>query len=240
MSEVALIVVLTAAAGLCMPAGGWLAGRERIRPRWLETEFRHFIIAFGGGLLLGAVFQVLLPQGASMVGQAYGSVVLFVLGGLLFFAIERSLGLRRREVPQLTGMLVDFVPESVALGGLVATDPDLALVLALVIGLQNIPEGFNAYRELVGLPSMTRARILRFMLLLAPIGPVAGLAAHFGLADHPRVLGAVMLMAAGGIVYLMFQEIAPQSRLRRHWAPPLGAVLGVGVILLTEQWIGGG
>lgn len=35
-----------------------------------------------------------------------------------------------------------------------------------------------------------------------------------------------MLFAAGGILYLTFQDIAPQVRLDRHWAPPLGAVGG--------------
>lgn len=240
MSEVILIIALTAAAGLCMPIGGLLASLEHIRPRWLENELRHFVIAFGGGLLLGAVFQVLLPQGTTLVGQPSVAVLVFLLGGFLFFVLERSLGLRRHEAPQLTGMLVDFVPESIALGGLVATQPKLALVLAVIIGLQNLPEGFNAYRELVGPRALSSRKVWLFMLLLVPIGPAAGLLAHFGLAEQPEVLGVIMLLAAGGIVYLMFQEIAPQSRLRRHWAPPLGAVFGVGVTLLMELWIVGG
>lgn len=239
MSEVTLIIVLTAAAGLCMPIGGFIASLEDIRPKWLEKEFRHFIIAFGGGLLLGAVFQILLPQGTDMVGSPSLAVLVFVVGGFVFFLIERSLGLRRHEAPQLTGMLVDFVPESIALGGLVATQPQLALALALVIGLQNVPEGFNAYRELAASQARGRKQVLLFMVLLVPIGPIAGLSAHFGLSGQPHVLGVIMLLAAGGIVYLMFQEIAPQSRLRRHWGPPLGAVFGVGVTLLTEHWIGG-
>lgn len=222
-----------------MPIGGLLARLERIRPRWLENELRHFVIAFGGGLLLGAVFQVLLPQGTAMLGNPTAAVFIFLCGGVLFFAFERKLGLGRHESPQLTGMLVDFIPEAMALGGLVASEPDLALVLAVVIGLQNLPEGFNAYREMVGPRSLPPGKVLRFMVLLVPLGPAAGLAAHYGLADQPRVLGAIMLLAAGGIVYLMFQEIAPQSRLRRHWAPPLGAVLGVGVSILAELWIVG-
>jgi len=237
MSEVALIVMLTTAAGLCMPLGGLIAMAERIRPRWLENELRHFIIAFGGGLLLGAAFQVLLPQGRAMVGNPLLAVAVFVVGGGLFFLLERSLGLRRREAPQLTGMLVDFVPESIALGGLATSEPRLALVLAIVIGLQNLPEGFNACRELADARARSPAQLLGFMLLLVPLGPAAGLSAYFGLGDQPRVLGVTMLLAAGGIVYLMFQEIAPQSRLKRHWAPPLGAVIGVGVTLLTEHYV---
>ena len=38
-----------------------------------------------------------------------------------------------------------------------------------------------------------------------------------------------MLFAAGGILYLLFQDIAPQSRVNRYWAPALGAVAGFGV-----------
>lgn len=237
MSDVAMILVLTGAAGLCMPIGGLIASMEHIRPRWLENELRHFIIAFGGGLLLGAVFQVLLPQGTEMTGDQAVSVLVFLLGGILLFALERRLALRRHEAPQLTGMLVDFIPESIALGGLAASNPELALVLAIVIGLQNIPEGFNAYRELVKSRVLSRSKVLLVMLLLTPLGPAAGLSAHYGLADQPRALGMIMLLASGGIVYLMFQDIAPQSRLRQHWAPPLGAVLGVGFTLLTEMWI---
>jgi len=221
-----------------MPLGGLLASVEHISSKWLESEFRHFMIAFGGGLLLGAVFQVLLPQGISKFGHPTAAVAVFLAGGVVFFVFEKAMALRRHETPQFVGMLVDYIPESIALGGLVATDPPLALVLAVVIGLQNIPEGFNSYRELVGLRSETPRRVLWFMLLLTPIGPVAGLAAHYLLADNPGLLAAIMLMAAGGIMYLMFQEIAPQSRLRHHWAPPLGAVAGFAVTLLTDIWLG--
>lgn len=240
MSELTLILLLTTAAAVCIPIGGALASVEHLRPRWLENELRHFIIAFGGGLLLGAAFQVLVPHGSQMLGSPVGAVGAFVAGGCAFFLLERSLGLRRRESPQLTGMLVDFIPETIALGGLVASDPDTAMVLALVIGLQNLPEGFNASRELQAARSMSRAKVLAVMAALVPLGPAMGLVAHYGLADHPRWLGGIMLVAAGGIVYLMFQEIAPQSRIKRHWAPPLGAVLGVAVTILAEHWVGGG
>ena len=35
-----------------------------------------------------------------------------------------------------------------------------------------------------------------------------------------------MLLSAGGILYLIFEDIAPQAPLERAWAPPLGAVAG--------------
>lgn len=55
---------------------------------------------------------------------------------------------------------------------------------------------------------------------------MAGTAGYLLLADSPRIVAAIMLFAAGGILYIVFQDIAPQVRLQHHWAPPLGALAG--------------
>lgn len=196
------------------------------------------MMALGGGLLLGAVADVLLPQGMDKFDSPLLAVSLFVAGGVAFFALDRWMARRSGSEAQLIGMLVDYVPESVALGGLVSTNTSLATLLAVVIGLQNIPEGFNAYRELVASSSGKPRATLRFMLLLALLGPTVGLMGHFFLRDRPEVLGGLMLIASGGIMYLMFQEIAPQSRLRNHWTPALGGVIGFAMTLLAGAWIG--
>lgn len=224
------IVIFTALAGFCMPLGGLLARIKGLRPQWLEREFRHFVIALGGGILLGAVAVVLVPEGIDYLQGSVWSVLWLVLGGLVFFSLERYLGLRRRESPQLTGMLLDYIPESIALGGMMAVDVPAGILLALLIGMQNLPEGFNAYRELAQ-NSANSKHTLRLMFMLVPMGPVFGLLGYTFLAGQAAVLGAIMLMASGGILYLIFQDIAPQSRLNRHWAPPLGAVLGFALAL---------
>jgi ZIP family zinc transporter len=237
MTELAYIILLTFAAGLCMPLGGVFAKIEHIRPDWLETEFRHFMIALGGGLLLGGVFEVLLPEGMARIGNPSLGILVFATGGFAFFAIERKLGLRHRHNPQLLGMLLDYLPESIALGALAVSNPTAALLLALVVGAQNIPEGFNTYRELnEGRPSKSQNVVL-FMLLLTPIGPIGAGAAHFMLRDQDMIIGAIMLLSAGGIMYILFQDIAPQSRLKNHWAPPLGAILGFAATLQAEFWL---
>ncbi len=194
----------------------------------------------GGGILLGAVAVVLVPEGLDALGESPWGILLLLGGGLLFFLIERIMGRHRRETPQLMGMLLDYVPEAVALGGLLASGATVAPLLAVLIGLQNLPEGFNAYRELTPLNGNSRSRTLRSMTWLVLLGPVAGVTGYLFLADYPTVLGAIMLVASGGILYLIFQDIAPQSRLERHWGPPLGAVIGFSIAvfgdLLTVQF----
>ncbi len=229
------IIWMTAAAGACIPLGGLIAKIEHIHPDWLEEEFRHFVIAFGGGILLGAVALVLVPEGITYMHHSLLAMPIFLAGGLIFFILERFLTLRRREAPQLTGMLLDYLPESLALGGIMAAGSAMAPLLALFIGLQNLPEGFNAYLELKHLAHHSSRRVLLFMIALVPVGPLFALTGYFMLADHPAVLGGTMLFASGGILYLIFQDIAPQSRMKRHWGPPLGAVLGFALTIFAQM-----
>lgn len=49
-----------------------------------------------------------------------------------------------------------------------------------------------------------------------------------------------MLFASGGILDLIFQDIAPQSRLKRHWASLLGAVVGFSVASFADMAVRGG
>lgn len=234
IQEIVTILILTIASGSCIPVGGLLASIEHIRPHWLEQEFRHFLIALGGGILIGAVGVVLVPEGISRMQDSLFAIPIFLAGGCLFFLIERALGLRRRESPQLMGMILDYLPEAVALGGMVAINSPVAPLLALLIGIQNLPEGFNAYRELVA-HHQAGKKTLRIMAGLVVIGPAAGLAGYLFLSGYPAILGAIMLFAAGGIIYLVFQDVAPQARLRRHWGPPLGAVLGFSLALFSKM-----
>ncbi len=67
------------------------------------------------------------------------------------------------------------------------------------------------------------------LALMALLGPVAGALGYFLLSDAPpSVVSGIMLFAAGGgILYIIFQDIAPQVRLkntgRHHWGGRLRA-----------------
>lgn len=235
MDELTKIIVYTLCAGACIPLGGLLAYVEKVRPKWLENEFRHSVIAFGGGVLLAAVALVLVPEGTEYINHSSLSVILLLSGGICIFILEYFLGMRRREKPQFTAMLLDYIPESLALGGAFAVGAQFAPLLAVLIGLQNLPEGFNAYRELRSKPHSSEKRILIFMFLLVPLGPIIAILGWVYFSDNVMLLGATMLFASGGILYLIFQDIAPQSHMRRHWAPPLGAVLGFSLGMLGNN-----
>jgi ZIP family zinc transporter len=219
------IVVLTLIAGLAMPIGATIAGIEHIRPRWLETEVRHSVIAFGGGALLAAVALVLVPQGIQNLDPLM-IVVCFASGGVTFMALDIYLAARATPASQLVAMLSDFVPEALALGATFAVSKASGILLAGIIALQNLPEGFNACREITKSTHYRVSQVVGAFSLMALLGPISGLAGYFVLSAYSKIVSAIMLFAAGGILYLIFQDIAPQSKLQRHWAPALGAVAG--------------
>ena len=84
---------------------------------------------------------------------------------------------------------------------------------------------------------MTKKYILPGFCLLVLLGPISGLIGYYLLALFPRMVGLIMLFAAGGILYLTFQDIAPQAKLERRWAPSLGAVLGFVFGLIAQMVI---
>jgi ZIP family zinc transporter len=47
-----------------------------------------------------------------------------------------------------------------------------------------------------------------------------------------------MSFAGGGIPCLVFQDIAPQAKMRRHWTPALGAVPGFAAGMMGKQLLG--
>ncbi|BCX46677.1 ZIP family metal transporter [Haloferula helveola] len=226
------IILLTLLAGATIPLGGLLASFESIQPRWMKDELRHFIIAFGGGALLAAVALVLVPEGIKAV-PVWQVALWMVTGSLAFMGLDLRLAKNGSPAAQLTAMLADFVPEALALGAAAAGGGSAGLVLALLIALQNLPEGFNSFREVRHAGNSTRHVLLIFCMLTL-LGPICGLTGYHLLAGHDALIGAIMLFASGGILYLVFQDIAPQAKLARHWTPPLGAVAGFLLGLIGE------
>ena len=225
MHPLLMVIASTLMAGLAMPLGAILATHETFKPKWLEKEFRHGVMAFGGGALLSAVALILVPEGITRFEPLSASLC-FVAGGLCFMFVDIILKKIHTSASQLTAMLSDFIPESIALGAAFATGKSNLFLLAGLIALQNLPEGFNAYCELHRSPSYSSQKIICTFALMALLGPLVGVSGFLWLQHHPVIVAAIMLFASGGILYSIFQDIAPQVKLEKYWAPPMGAVLG--------------
>lgn len=233
MNPLLTILLASWLAGMASFIGGGLAQFYGGVETETKRELMHGIIAFGGGILLAAVALALVPVGMAKLSPLPLALT-FCLGGVAFCAVDARLSQHGGSKAQLMAMLMDFLPEAISLGAVFSHDHHLGLLLALFIGAQNLPEGFNSYHEMTasGLPPR---QTLRALFALSFLGPLAAWLGHAFLQDHTKLTASIMTFAAGGILYLIFQDIAPQAKMRRHWTPPLGAVLGFLVGMIGKQ-----
>ncbi|MGM0628118.1 MAG: ZIP family metal transporter [Candidatus Fermentibacterota bacterium] len=236
MTQLAEVLVFSWIAGAASFFGGALARLEGSAETVGKQRLVHGVVAFGGGVLVAAVAFALAPVGMANLPPA-GLAAAFCLGGVAFCVLDALIARRGGSRAQFMAMLMDFVPEAIALGALFGHDHRAGILLALFIGAQNLPEGFNAYRESVANRVGPRAALIT-LLSVSLLGPAAGCMGFLFLQDLPVLTAFIMSFAAGGILYLIFQDIAPQSRFARHWTPPLGAVLGFVVGMVGKQVLG--
>jgi zinc transporter, ZIP family len=227
---------LTFATGIAMLVGALFATVKLFSSKWLESEFRHGMIAFGGGILISAVALVLVPQGIQHI-TLFPTLISFTLGGIFFMGIDVYLSRENEKASQLLAMLLDFIPEVMALGALFLLNRKEAFLLAFMIVFQNLPEGFNAYLELRQNKKIKPKTILWSFFGMSFFGPIFGLFGYFFLTEYRLLVSMTMLFASGGVLYLIFQDIAPMSKIHRRWIPALGAVLGFAVGIFGKMVI---
>jgi ZIP family zinc transporter len=230
-----MIIIVSWLAGAAAFIGGIFARIEGSPETETKREIIHGVIAFGGGTLVAAVAFALIPEGMTILSPATLAVA-FCAGGVSFCALDAYLSRRGGTRAQFMAMLMDFLPEALSLGAVFGYNHRLGVLLAAFIGIQNLPEGFNSFREMVasGVKSST---VLAVLLAVSLLGPLAAWAGYFFLQGQVQVTAIIMIFAAGGILYLIFQDIAPQSKMRKHWTPALGAVLGFMVGMLGKVLI---
>ena len=236
MSELATILFVSWLAGIAAFIGGITSRIEQTAESSNKDELIHGIVAFGGGVLLSAVSFSLAPKAMDELTPLILAFT-FLGGGIVFSYLDAFLSKRGGSKAQLVAMIMDFFPEALALGALFVSDKHAAILLAVFIGAQNLPEGFNSYREIID-GKVKSSKALLVLFLISFLGPAAAATGYFMLHDYPGVTAGIMSFSAGGILYLIFQDIAPKSTLKRHWTPPLGAVLGFLFGMVCEQMLG--
>ena len=236
MHELTVILAVSWAAGLAALAGGLAARYERISDGELKDQVVHGVVGFGGGILLSAVTFALLPEGMEVL-DGFTLAVVFCSGGVGFAALGALLRRQGGSASQFVALVIDFVPEALSLCAVFGRSRELGILLAAFIGAQNLPEGFNAYRELQTIGVRPRSALWA-LAGASVLGPVAALIGHLFLRGQQGLTASIMVFAAGGILYLIFDDIAPQAKSKRHGGPALGAVLGFALGMLGKTLLG--
>ena len=219
------IIVYSLLAGITIFLGGLLARIfERCCKRTIEKYILHWSIAFGGGILVAAVAFVLTPKGIETFSITSFTII-FLAGALSFFLLDKIISKTGGILGQTMAMLMDFIPEALALGAVFVHHFKLGILLAFSISFQNLPESFNAYFDLRKSNHPPRSILILFFML-SFLGVIFALIGNLVLMGQAKLTNGIMLFSGGGILYLIFQDIAPASKIKNHWEPALGAAFG--------------
>lgn len=211
-------------AGLSIPAGALISSNVVLRDACLRMELDSFVSYFGGGALLAAIALVLIPRGMEHA-SVFSVVVAFATGGLVFWQFSAWAKRTRNTASQFMGMLLDFFPEAILLGAAAAGGSSVTYLLAGLIALQNMPEGFAAYHEMQeGMNS--RGRLLMIFFAASIVGPIAAWLGFALLATSDFTLAVILLFCSGGILYLIFEDIAPSAHSKHKSFPAMGSIWG--------------
>jgi zinc transporter, ZIP family len=224
-----LVAVLVVAS---LALGAVAAAVLKLPPRIAAT-----LAAFGGGILFAAVALELLPAADVAAGPVLTAVGLLAgaalfLGADAWLSRDAQMAMTRRSghaaaagAPMpishhpsavmrgeaiAAGIVVDGIPESVALGLAVTGGAGgLALLAAVVLG--NLTEAYGAAQ-----PLLAGGRSRRFALgLIIAIGVgLAGmtvLGGTVGAAAHPALIGTAQAVAAGAVVAVLTVSVIPYA-----------------------------
>ena len=238
MEDLSKIILYSFFAGVTVFLGGFLSKlfERYFREGFMKEEIIHTSVAFGGGIIIAAVAFVLVPKGMNVL-PLVPMAIIFLTGAIIFLFLDRYIEKKGGTISQLLAMLMDFVPEAIALGAVFATDHNLGLLLAIFIGLQNFPESFNSYLDLRN-SGYSSKKCLLILFLLSFSGIIAAILGYYLLSNMPKLTASMMLFSSGGILYLIFQDIAPMSKLKKSWFPALGASFGFLVGMIGQKILG--
>jgi zinc transporter, ZIP family len=184
-----------------------------------------FLTAFGAGILSSAAIFQMVIESEEIIGN-FSTLVSF-LGGAVIFTLADIVAERKGGgAGILLGIGLDSIPESLAIGASVATGP--GFVLALLIGIQNVPEGIASYKEMTTAKTAfgNPQKALTAIGIVSIIPIILGIIGLFFLQGMHYAIGLILAISAGGIFYMLYYDMVPKAHKERNWLPTFGAVIG--------------
>ncbi len=249
--NVAIALALTTVAGLSTTIGGVLG----IFVKEPGPRFMTLTLGFSGGVMILVSFVELLAGGIEAIGFGPAHVAFFagMLGMFLidilipheYMAERHDTGEGRgRDRLLKTGLLVALgigihnFPEGMATFAGALQDPGLGVAIATAIAIHNIPEGLAVSAPVYAATgSRSRALLLSFLSGVAePAGAVVAALVLLPILNDV-VLGAMLAVVAGIMVFISLDELVPVARsFGEEHLSIVGVVIGMAV-MAASLWI---
>lgn len=195
-----------------------------------------------------------LAWGPPLIGFLAGGAFLWVADKLLphlhpGFAMSEAEGIHtswRRSTLLVLAITLHNVPEGLAVGvafGAAALDlPGAtfggALALAIGIGIQNFPEG-TAVAVPLRRDGMSRMRSFMYGQMSGVVEPIAGMLGAAAVLAMRPILPYALAFAAGAMIFVVAEELIPESQRRGDTdLPTVGVMAGFAIMMTLDVALG--
>ena len=213
---------------------------------FLKNEMNEFLqkalLGFASGVMVAAsVWSLLIPSMEMAEGMGRFSfipaAVGFVIGMLFLLVMDKVIPHQHLDSEEPEGLRSSFsktsmllfavtlhnIPEGMAVGvvfaGMLNADTGITLAgafaLSVGIAIQNIPEG-----AIISMPlkstGLTRAKAFLNGMLSGAVEPVAALVTILLAGRIEPVLPYLLSLAAGAMLYVVVEELIPESAEGKH------------------------
>ena len=225
------------------------------------------MLGFAAGVMIAASFWSLLAPAIEMsadmgVPGYLPAVIGFLAGGLFIWLVDRVLphlhfglptedaeGVKtgwQRSILLVMAITLHNIPEGLAVGvafgavgaGISSASMAGAVALALGIGIQNFPEGaavsIPLYREGLG-----RFRSFFYGQASGLVEPIAGVIGAAAVYYIRPILPYALAFAAGAMIFVVVEELIPESQLEKHSdIATIATLLGFAVMMALDVALG--
>ena len=227
------------------------------RKKEINPKLNQIFIGFASGVMLAAsIFSLLMPAMEEEVTYMPSWLLVSLatlLGALFMWGIDKIIphihagenkdeGLPARSVSKNTKMflavLIHNIPEGLSVGiafGVALANPTNegllfgALMLAIGLSIQNIPEGTVVSLPIKGETNNSKKAFL-FGTLTGIVEPISGLIGLFLAMSIQFIMPWALAFSAGCMIYVVVEEMIPEMKGDSHghhgvWAFILGFVI---------------
>ncbi|MHA2363420.1 MAG: ZIP family metal transporter [Candidatus Hodarchaeales archaeon] len=217
----------------------------------ISKQYMDILLGFAAGVMLAAsAFSLLVP--ALEMENVFIVAFSFGFGGLFIHLIDRwaphqhfikgKEGLPMDRLSALWLFIIAITihnfPEGLAVGVAFGSEEiSTGIIIAIAIALQNIPEGsavaFPMVRE-----GYTKRKAFGIATVTGLVEPIGGAIGVIAVTLATGLLGFGMAFAAGAMVFVVSDEIIPEShRLGHERGATMGLLLGFIIMMVLDNLI---
>ena len=217
-----------------------------------SKKFLSFVLAFASGLMISIVCFDLIPEAFNLtgivnifIGIMFGIVTMILCDILVDKKFNNKIKFKDNKNTLLkTGIIVSIglalhnFPEGLAIGSGFEASIKLGLSLAIAICLHDIPEGISMAVPMKN-GGMNPIRVVFYVILS---GITTGVGAFFGGligSISQAIIALCLAFAAGAMIYVVVEELIPESQAGEHSnIGTIGVAIGFVIMMILDVTLG--